>query len=60
MGCLGLNVAVFCGLIFALPEVFCVFSSTKQNFVGIDPGFKLTREEPGIFFKAIGLKVVTT
>ena len=25
-----------------------VFSWTRQNFVGIDPGFKLTREEPGI------------
>ena len=28
-----------------------VFSCTKQNFVGIDPGFKMTREEPGIFLK---------
>ena len=28
-----------------------VFSSTKQNFVGIDSGFKLTHEEPGIFLK---------
>ena len=28
-----------------------VFSSTKQNFVGIASGFKLTHEEPGIFRK---------
>ena len=28
-----------------------VFSSTKQNFVGTDPGFKLIREEPEIFLK---------
>ncbi|KAK2557573.1 hypothetical protein P5673_020334 [Acropora cervicornis] len=28
-----------------------VFSWTKQNFVGIDPGFKLTREEPGSHLK---------
>ena len=61
MGCLRLNVALFCQPIFALLEVSLVLSlEPKQNFVGIDPGFKFTREEPAIFFTAIGLKVVTT
>ncbi|PFX34701.1 RNA-directed DNA polymerase from mobile element jockey [Stylophora pistillata] len=33
-----------------------VFSCTKQKFVGIDPGFKLTSKEAGIFLKQLASK----
>jgi len=51
-------------------EIFCCFSTglrffggflgsfswTKQNLVGIDPGFTLAQEEPGFFVKHSALK----
>ena len=51
-------------------EIFCCFSTglrsfggfigsfcwTKQKLVGIDPGFKLARGEPGFFVKHLSLK----